>query len=265
MSPLWRDRVQVLVEPGRLRVRRLARGWRPRPGIPVTHACSRDDAGTAGWSAPVACLAGLAADPSWRGCDVDVLLSGHFVRYTIVPADEQLVSAAEREACARHLLRQTYGDAADAWCVRLADAAPGRPSVAAAVDAGLLDAVTAACRAGGARLRRLDPYLALIANRLRRELGGPDVWLAVVECGRLCLARLRRGTWLALQQQRLNGRLEDDLPAALARHACAAGEATNGGRVYVFAPGRESMVWPRDAGWSWQQVPVRDPEFPEWP
>lgn len=264
MSPLWRDRLQVLVEPRRLRVRRLGRGFRPLPGKPETHGCEPGGEG-ADWRSPAERLAALAADPSWRGCEVDVLLSGQFVRYVVVPADEQLLTAAERTACARHLLRQTYGDAADGWQVQLAGAAPGRPSVAAAVDPGLLDAIGAACRDAGTRLRRIDPYLAPVANRLRRELGSADAWLAIAEAGRLCLARLHRGAWQSVLQQRLNGALEDELPAALARQACAAGVTAADQRVYVFAPQSAGAAWPREPGRVWQSVPVRDAEFPEWP
>ena len=197
MSRLSREKLLIALAPKSLALLRMARAPRARVVATLASECDAG-AGAAPWEPVVASLAKLIADE--KDADATVVLSNHFVRYTLVPRDAALKGAEEELAYARYCFARIHGERSKAWEVRLARDRGEPMRVASAVDAALLEAVRSGFPAhGGPRLVSVQPYLMAAFNRWRRLTGGRSVWLLLLEPERACLAGLENSRWIALR------------------------------------------------------------------
>jgi hypothetical protein len=200
---LWRDRVELGIYPDRLVLAR-AKGAQ-------TVAVAPGEPQAARWRSALDTLAGLEA---LSRADVTVVLSSFFVRYTLVPLNQALTSAAERLALARHCLARIHGPAVESWTVRMSG------EVACAVEGGLVEGLRAALAVRANRFRALQPRLMASFNRSRRKLGERAAWFVDVEPGLASVALLQNERWQSLRSVKLGERWEQELPGLLAREAC---------------------------------------------
>jgi hypothetical protein len=135
--------------------------------------------------------------------ELTVVLSNHFVRYAVLPANGALKRAEEWLALARHRLAAVHGAAAADWAVRVSAAAPGGERIACAADAALVEALKARVNECGARLASVQPNLMTSFNALRKSIGEQSCWLVIKESGRLTLALIENGAWRAIRSRRM--------------------------------------------------------------
>lgn len=196
-----RDQVLVGLAPERLSALHLGRGMRRRLLDKYEVNLTGDPAGGMGassggvhWEPPVGALQALLSKPAWNRADVTVLLSNHYVHYTVVPVEKSL-KEAERDALARVLFRKSYGDLCSTWDFRVSPAdTKATTTLASGVPQSLLKSLAAAC-SGRARLRSVQPSLMPMFNRIRRTVGKASGTIAIVEFGRVTLAHLEAGQW----------------------------------------------------------------------
>src|SRR5262249_58195556 len=91
------------------------------------------------WREAVAALDAEIASAQWRNADLIVCPSDHFVHYDVLPWSDELRSEEEVRAFARHRLRETYGEGAEAWMVALSLAWPCQNRLLAAMEHALLE------------------------------------------------------------------------------------------------------------------------------
>ena len=256
MSPWSRDTLRAELGPQRVAlVRRHAR-WSRRPEARWESALAAGD-DPQQWAGALAALdAGLAALAHTRQAELHVTLSNQFVRYAVLPWSDDLRSETEVLAFARHRMRETYGEPAETWEIVLATGWPGVPRVAAAVERGLIEALVELARRAQLRLRAVAPHFGLLADSRRRELRGPAFWLAVVESGRIVLARSAHGEWLSLAAARDAGAPAATLLALLARECFGLDEAEAPKRIYVHGLDVAERSALGEAGW--ETVPLGD-------
>jgi hypothetical protein len=202
-----------------------------------TVACEPPVANAPAWAEALAVLKTLLALPEFRRARAKVILSNHFVRYTIVPWHEDLAGDAERVAFVRHCLAKVYGARSEGWALRLSETRYGAPAVAAAADPALLEAIRAAARAATLRLDSIEPFLAAAFNRSRAEITGRRFWFVAAEKERACVAHVEDGCWRSLRCQRMGEDWMRELPQLLARERLLGGASEVGGRLYLYAPG----------------------------
>jgi hypothetical protein len=255
VSPSWRDRVSVFLGPGEVHLARRARGWRPPPDIAYSMACGAR-AGKE-WEPALAALGQALARLAWRNADARVTVSNHFVRYALVPAAGKLRGENERTAAARHALRTTYGERGESWRVVLGETYGG-DALAAAIEPALADGLATALEAAGLRPAAIEPYLAAAFNACRGAIGHEPAWLAAAEPGRVCVAHLVGGAWRQVRNERLRGRLEDELAAVLERCRLSAGAEAGPGRVFLVSRDDASVEPTGAAGWSFERVRLED-------
>lgn len=233
MSPLSREHLVIGLAPEQLsalhlagRQQRLAQHITPLPIDSVP------------WSNGVDALEILLDDPAWGGRDITLVLSNHYVRYAVIP---QAMALATRELddLARLVFRNTFGDLAHDWELRVS---PGKAlrTLASAVPQALLSAVRIACEGRGT-LRSIQPGLMSVFNGIRSTMANDNGTLALVEPGRVTLASVENGQWLAVDSRAGSG---STLPARLQEaHALASREfghdaghdagRTAGGRLWL--------------------------------
>jgi hypothetical protein len=193
VSRLWPERLSVSLEPHRIVV-----GKRTVDADP--------EYGSEPWHGALEAFKREAL--SWRTrVNVSVVLSNHFVRYTVLPEQDGSATPEEELALARFQFAKIHGDRAKAWEVRVSE------QLACAIDAALLEGLRACFpKTGKARLASVQPYLMAAFNRSRRRIPREGAWLVLAEAKRTCLARIAPKGWASVHNAR-----ETDVDALLER------------------------------------------------
>ena len=168
------------------------------------------------WNAAVDAL-----EPALKGMkgEAAIVLADQFVRYTLLPWNETLKGAEHWNALASHRFTTLHGPKAGEWQINVAQTSPMGPRLACAVDRALIDELAAKFVAANARLVSVQPFLVAAFNRIRRTIGNGSCWLVIEEPGRLTLAFIQRGVWMAIRSRRSDGRWRGMLPEILERES----------------------------------------------
>lgn len=245
MSPLLRDRYCAVLRPDRVDLIRLKRGFKPvldlKQSVPVA-------AGTEGapWLPAVAALREMVAGDAVARGDLAVVLSNHFVRYLLVPWDEQVGSIAEYEGYARIAFEGVFGETARAWTVRVSPERFRAPRLAGAIDGELSQALRQAGR-DKLRLISVQPYLMAAFNRLGQPFRRRDFFFLLAEPGRACALAAVGGIWRVVRNHAVN---DDSAISALVERELRLLETNEGPvpNLYVHAPGFRQLKLPIVAG-----------------
>lgn len=191
------------------------------------------------WRGSVSALAQLLAAQGQgeRAPVVQVVLSGSFVRWQVLPWQSELSGLAELATYARLRFTETFGKIASNWDVLHAPQPPGKAVPACAVDTALVQALRTVCADAGARLDLVTPYFASAVDRWCPTLKGQVVWFAAIEPQCVSLGLLRNGDWLGLNTQRSDGNWPDLLPGMMARIGVVAGLVPASAPLYLAGTG----------------------------
>ena len=174
---------------------------------------------------------------SHKSREASVVLADQFVRYALLPWNEAVKSPAQWLALARHRFSALHGAAAAEWNVKVTDTAPRGPRLACAVDGGLVDGLAGCFAGAGVKLVSVQPFLVAAFNRIRQMVGNASCWIVVEEPGRLTLALIQRGAWVAIRSRRSDERWRVALPEILEREGAFLGLNEACTRVIVCAQG----------------------------
>ncbi len=242
MSRWSAERLRIGLAPDRVEVARLGARLSRAPARVQTVPCASTD-GQPPWQGALDALPSALAGLGKRGDAVAVVLSNHFVRYQLLPWQDELTAPVEVEAWARLRLEQTYGAAAAQWTIRSCDDGYGRPQLACAGDGALVDQL-GQCLAGlGLRLASLQPLLMAAYNDERRQLKGQQLngqtAFAIVEVGRLCLGLMGPGGWREIASRRAGA----DAAATLEQELATLDAQAEPAQLGVLLVG-EGAPWP---------------------
>ena len=187
------------------------------------------------WQAAVEALAGVLGGMAKH--EVSLVLADQFVRYALLPWSAALRNETQWLALARHRLTAIHGPAAAGWDVKLADTGPNGPRLACAVERELIEALAAKFVAAGATLTSVQPFLVAAFNRIRSTIGNGSCWLVVEEPGRLTLALIQRGVWIAIRSRRSDSSWRAALPEIIERESAFLALSERCTRVIVCAQG----------------------------
>lgn len=259
MSPLWRDELRVVLAPDQVVLVRL--GWTlTRHGlVPRVEAKSVADCVPAAdsetaWDAAIQALEVELPRLLARKTIAKVVLSNHFMRYTLVPWSETLSDAAEEQAYARHCFRQLYGADAAQWELRLNAERIGLPQLASAVDARLLVALRGVFERHGVTLRSIQPRLMAAYNNCGPALQVCNAWFALYEPGCLCLALLQQGRWASVRTMRIGSDWRAALSLLLEREAYQVEQYAKTNEVFFCAPELGKDVLPESGRWQFHDL-----------
>jgi hypothetical protein len=191
-------------------------------------------AGDGGWAAALAALPEVLKGKSGIA---SVVLADQFVRYALLPHNDTLKNAGDWAALARHRFSVLHGPRADEWEVKIAATAPYGARLACAIDKALVQALAEAFVKSTVRLANVQPFLIAAFNRLRRRVGNGSCWIVVEEPGRLTLALIQRGAWVAIRARRSDPQWRKVLGEILERESAFLGLSQPITRVIVCTQG----------------------------
>lgn len=192
-----------------------------------------------------AALPGFAGGKSYA----TVILSNHFMRYTLVPWSDVLNDETEEIAYAQHSFGEMYGRDAGEWELRISSGSYGMPQLASAVDARLPGDLRDLFGRQKVGLRSIRPHLMEAYNACHASLRGQSAWLALVEQGNLCLACLQKGKWAWVRTMRIDQHWHEELPFLLNREALIADIETSTNDVFLWAPDCRDVPIASDGRW----------------
>jgi len=253
VSRWWPDRVLMTLAPDAATLTRTPR-W-PRRGAAKRHVVDRAGFTTAGdgggaqphWRDTLAAAAECLGAPGWRGLPVEVELSNHLVRYTVLPWVAGL-HGGDALAYARERFSAVYGPDAAAMSVCLDAGLHGAPRIAAAVDTALIESLRTETAGKGLRLVSVRPSLVGELARCEAMIDAASGWFVQAGADRLCLLRFAGSVWCGV----LNVRSDADateLPALIEQDAVSAGIEREASVIYLRG-GRSAAQPLRDRGWT---------------
>jgi hypothetical protein len=187
------------------------------------------------WRAALEALPAILKSHQSR--EASVVLADQFVRYALLPHNDAVKTAAQWLALARHRFSALHGAAAAGWEVKVTETAPLGARLACAVDRELIEHLAMVFTSSNVKLVSVQPFLVAAFNRIRREIGHGSCWIVVEEPGRLTLALIQRGAWVAIRSRRSDDRWRSALPEILERESAFLGLDRPCTRVIVCAQG----------------------------
>jgi hypothetical protein len=172
---------------------------------------------------------------SRKGQQLSVVLADSFVRYMLLPWNPALKTEEQWLALARHRLATVYGAQAAQWEVKLTVTAPQGARLACAIERSLVAALAEKSVAAGVDLVSVQPFLVAAFNQIRGLASAGSCWLVVEEPGRLTLAYLQRGAWIAVRSRRVDARWRAVLPEIIERESACLALTETCTRVIVCA------------------------------
>ncbi|MBI3526787.1 MAG: hypothetical protein HY067_02345 [Betaproteobacteria bacterium] len=227
MSRWSPENLLIALFPARVIAAKIERGWRtrlidkrvvetadPGPDPPNSNPAGSSPA----WRVTVAALEKNLAGFAAPGTPATVIVSSRFVRYTVVPWRDNVVSVPEQAEFARHCFQNIYGEAVADWEIRMSSGGFRRNALACAVDAEMLRAVEKLLVEHSVRIVSIQPNFMAACNRFRRELGGyRSGCIAVLEPGRVALGIFDEAGWRTLSARRIGTLKPDELVPVLAQ------------------------------------------------
>lgn len=247
MSRLWRDQLHVFLAPGRVDWVRWKRGLKPIQTEKATAVCETVEDGPV-WAAALQQLDKILSDAA--GAELSLILSNHWVRYAVMPPQNEITTPEEVKSYADFRLREIYADRVDSWTFSISDWNPLTGAMCAAIPRDLLTQLEQLAADRRCKISVLEPYLASVYDRWQAQLQGDTVYMAVIEAGRICLAVIQRGIWQSVRNQRISHSAAEDLLTALDQEAIWSGAKEAAGVVHLFAPEHPELTLPQDSGWS---------------
>ena len=109
--------------------------------------------------------------------------------------------------------------------------------LACAVDRTLINQLAEIFVQANIRLASVQPFLIAAFNRIRKTVGNGSCWIVVEEPGRLTLALITRGMWIAIRGRRADKGWRRALPEILERESAFLGLTQPVTRVIVCTQG----------------------------
>jgi hypothetical protein len=229
---LWRKRLYIGFAPERISMIMLGRGLWPKALARHDEQVDADDKG-AKWQAALTRLSKLLESAEWQHADVSLILSNSLCRFATIPHGAQLKSAVARDAFAKHVMKQAYGDVVEQWQLSV------QHGVVAAMDRNLLNGLRQVCATSHLNLKLAAPGLRSVYNRFCPQFNDEACWLVIHEAGHALIALLCGGEIVSING--MGCMSLDELPVLLDRENLLSGLPEPCRQVYLYSPGVQDI------------------------
>jgi hypothetical protein len=120
---------------------------------------------------------------------VNVVLSNTFVRYLVLPWQDNVVKESDWQAIAKHAFRQQFDAAANDWRVAVSFGGYGQTILAAAIDESLCTQLAVIAQQFDFKLGQILPLLTVLDKPTDKD------WAMLAEPQRITLCQLRDEQW----------------------------------------------------------------------
>lgn len=267
MSLLWRNRLVVWLDSSQMTAVQFS-GFAKQ--ILYKQNTKLDASLDLGWNQALNVLRDtLTTTKRLQQAELEVILASDFVRYLALPAHEGIVRQTHKVDFARAAFREVYGNVAEEWLIQCDDAAPNLTTIAAAIDATLLDALNKIANEYKMRLTSVQPYLMPVFNRLKPQLRSTEpLYFAVIESNRILFASMQNGRWQQLRSFLLDTDWQSQIKKITLRANLVADNQEH--ILLIYAPNDKKSSLPDIQGWrlrrihfkhSWIQNEAENPNF----
>ena len=193
-----------------------------------------------GWENAMVSMSEVLGGKGLRG-GVQISLSHHFTSLHVVAPPPVYLAGEEMRGWLQSQLEKDYGTEAQTWQLGWEDVAPGRAVPVTSLRQVQLEALHAQLALAGLTASSIRPWFVAAWNHYgHRNLPNGPVWLAMLEPGRLLLARVIHKRLVHVGLNRMtDANIETQLAAALSRQVLCLGEGEAGkvsNEVQVIAP-----------------------------
>jgi hypothetical protein len=187
--------------------------------------------------------------PGRKARSANIWLSHSLVPHSVVEMDARAMSDADTTSA----LKAYWEDTLDRPAAKLAIAyqvqASGRSIFSSCCDLVLLDAIQAALQGTGCKPASIAPHLAKTWNESRKQVGGEDCYVLVLQDQVLSIGRQQNGQWSAWTSEGCDSTDWAELAFRCTRFSRSTGLADGQSLpVWIHAP--KTMGKPRSAGLS---------------
>lgn len=193
------------------------------------------------WHPVISALRAVLSELRWQRAIPVIIISSHFVRYSIVTWNAELTNALEKEAYLRHCFAIAYGDASKEWDLRVSAGGIGLPSLASGISKSLLKAIQIELTRASLLTDAIHPNLMLATNETRAYLGkekrGQSLWFVSLEPSRLCLTLIEKGKWTVIKNIAVETNINEQITALIQRESILAGIDTTNWPVIIHSFG----------------------------
>lgn len=176
-------------------------------------------------------LRNLLEKPEWTGVGVEIVLSGHFVKYRIADWNAQL-NFDEQVMRAKHHYEEIYGAVAKSWDIFISNSGFRKSELVCAVDTGLLSSINGLFESNPARLISIKPFLTVAINALRKKIN-KVAYVGVVENSHIHFARFSSNGWESVRT-RIVEEVETQLSILFEREVLYATDYNNEDPIYFL-------------------------------
>jgi hypothetical protein len=238
---LFIDELRVLVHPQRLVLLRLKRSFNHGLKQQLVHQQvvelqSDSQTSDSHTQTIVENLKQVLAKREWQRVMPVIVMSNHFVRYSVIPWNIELTGVIERQAYLKHCFNLFFGESTKLWDFRMSEPEFGQSSIASAISSPLLTALHNVFEQSNLKIAAIYPQLMLAINQTLSEVKKQKIafsfWLIVIQSERVCLTLLIDGGWrlvknvaieadisaqvtALIQREIVNSNMNDDMPVLL--------------------------------------------------
>jgi len=214
------------------------------------------------WSDSVLALEGALSELTKKPAYAKVILSNHFMRYTMVPWNESLSNETEEIVYAKYCFSQLYGISADSWELKINQDFAGAPQFVSAVDGELIDTLRKLFSAAKINLKSVQPHLMTAFNNCHVHLKSHDAWLVLFEQGNLCMGLVQKGHWRSVRTIKVRNDWLAKLPDILDRESSLTELDIPSDEVFLWAPDHWKDPLPKNTQWKIHKLqPTVKPDF----
>lgn len=154
------------------------------------------------WAGAMACLSewcGKQKAAADRAFEPVIVISNHWVRYVVLPADRGKLRRTEEVEFARAMVAERNGAEWESSTIRLSRGVSDEGIIAAAIPEALLADINAALSASGIRCSAIQPLFSHTLDHARFPGGSSHALLACVEPGRMVIGMIGNDGWSWVQ------------------------------------------------------------------
>ena len=246
MSPLWRDQLQVFFAPERVDIVRSLRGFKPTEIANISARCNRVPDQPL-WESPLHQLANMLDNA--EKTEMKFTISNHFIRYVVLPPQDEITTPDEVLAYAGFLMREVYAERVNDWMLSVSAWNPSSGAICAAISRDLMTQLQALAARHKIKLKDTAPYLVSAFDQWHKLFDEKRTYFVLVETGRFCIALLTDNIWHSIRNQRILHNVEEELLAALDQEAIFYGHKEAVEVIRLFSPEHPGLSLPANCGW----------------